>query len=186
MGAATSAVLLIAGAVTAGMQVASGTAKSREIKEQSAYNAAIYEQQAAMIEAQKGVESSQYDRAIRRMRSTAISRTAKSGLMLGGSPIVAMIDAETQMRFDQAIGQYNLDVRKNRALSGATETLRRGKAGSRTALMTGYTNAFTTLLTTAASANIGSGGAKSYATVKGMGKVRVAPTNYYLRAGKII
>ncbi len=176
--------------MTASSQVASGVSKSEEIKEQAEYNASIFEQQARMIEGQKGLESTQYDRAIRRTRSTAIARTAKSGLLLSGSPIASIIDAESQMRLDQSIGQYNLEVKKRYAISGAIETRRRGKIGSQTAIQAGYTNAFATLLKTGVSAYAGGtfSGAGKTATVNVMGKVQkvnIAPSNYYQRAGRI-
>jgi len=167
------------------MQAASGIKKSKELKAQSEYNAAIYQQQANMVEEQKGIEAYQYDRAINRARSTAIARTGKAGLLLSGSPLAVMIDTETQMQLDKSIGQYNLEVRKRYALSGSRETLRRGRSGSRMALQAGYTNAFTTLLSTAATAYGGGLASGKTATTAIHGKINVAPSNYYLRAGRI-
>jgi hypothetical protein len=166
MGAATTALVGL-GVLQASMQIASGITRSSEIEAEAKYNAAIYEQKAGMVEAQKNLEAYQYERAIKKARGTAVARTAKAGLLLSGSPLAVMIDTETQMLLDKSIGQYNLEVQKRYALSGAAEYRRKGKISSRTALMTGYTNAFTTLLQT------------------GKGRIPVAPSDYYLRAGRI-
>ena len=147
MGLATAALVTL-GTVSAGLQLASGFAASREAKYAGEYNAKIYEQQAGMIEEQKGLEAYQYNRTIRKMRGTAIARTAKSGLLLSGSPLNVMIDTETQLLLDKSIGQYNLEVQKRRALSGAQYYRYTGQQASKAALFGGYTNAFTTLLST--------------------------------------
>jgi len=152
MGAVTSAILGL-GVLQASAQIASGITRSAEIKSQAEYNATVYEEQAEMVEAQKGLEAYQYDRAIRRARGVGVARTAKAGLLLSGSPLAVMIDTETQMLLDKAIGQYNLDIQKRYAVSGATEYRRRGEVESKVALTAGYTNAFTSLLQTAAFAS---------------------------------
>ena len=154
MGAATSAALLVLAAVQAGTQLYSGYVEGKEIKTQAEYNALIYEQQAKMIGGQKKLEAYQYDKAISRMRGTTTARIAKSGLLMSGSPLAVMIDTETQMLLDKSIGQYNLEVQKRYALSGAAEYRRTGKISARTAKMAGYTNAFTTLLQAGASASM--------------------------------
>ena len=147
MGAATAAIVGL-GLITAGAQLGQGEAAAREAKYEGEYNATVYEQQAGMIDEQKKLEASQYDRAIRRARSTAISRTAGAGLELGGSPVAVMIDTETQLLLDQAIGQYNLEVRKTGALSSARYSRYSGKQGARAAKAAGYSNAFSTMLST--------------------------------------
>lgn len=152
MGAVTTAIVGL-GVLAAGAQIVSGIATSKEIETQSEYNAKVYEQQAGMIEAQKGLEAYQYDRAVRKMRGTAVARTAKAGLELSGSPLAVMIDTETQMLLDKSIGQYNLEVRKRYALSGAAEYRRQGVTGAQAAVFAGYTGAFTTLLSTASFAS---------------------------------
>ncbi len=152
MGAVTTALIGL-GVLSAGMQIASGITKSKEIETEAEYNAAIYEQKAGMVEAQKGLEAYQYDRARGKARGKAIAVTAKAGLLLSGSPMAVMIDTETQMLLDKAVGQYNLEVEKRYALSGAAEYRRTGKIASKTALWAGYTNAFTSLLQTAAFAS---------------------------------
>lgn len=186
MGLATSAIVAL-GVTQAGMQIASGISKSKEIERQAEYNARVYEQQAGMIESQKGLEAYQYNRAIARARGTGIARTAKSGLLFSGSPLAVMVDTETQMQLDKSIGQYNLEVQKRYALSGAAEYRRQGKIGAKTALWAGYTNAFTTLLQTGAFASMSmSAPAQKYAYVSGKGRVPIAPKDYYLtRAARL-
>jgi ribosomal protein L13E len=152
MGTVTTALVGL-GVLQAGAQIYSGIAASREAKTQGEYNAQIYEQQAGMIEAQQGLEGYQYDRAIRKTRGTTIARTAKAGLLFSGSPVAVMVDTETQLLLDKAIGQYNLEVKKRYTQSGAAEYRRRGAIEARTALLAGYTNAFTSLLQTASLAS---------------------------------
>jgi hypothetical protein len=139
---------LALGATQAGLQIASGISASKQAKYEGEYNASIYEQQAKMIEEQKGLESYQYSRGIARMKGMTIARTAKSGLMMGGSPLAIMIDNETQMQLDKSVGQYNLNVQKQYALSGARYYRYSGNEASKAALFSGYTNAFSTLLST--------------------------------------
>jgi len=129
---------ILATAAMAGTQIAGGIAASKEAK----YNASLYEQKAGLISNQQGLEAYQYNRAIRQMSGTLTSRTAKSGFALKGSPMAVMIDNLTQMELDKSIGQYNLEVEKRYALAGAEAYKRQGK----TALIQGYTNAFSTIL----------------------------------------
>lgn len=147
MGFATAAMVGL-GFLQAGTSLMGGITRSREIEAQAEYNAKVYEQQAKMIDEQKKLEAYQYDRRIRRARGTNVARVAKAGLMLSGSPLAVMIDTETQMLLDKAIGQYNLEVEKRYTLSAAEESRRRGDVASRTAFWGGYTNAFTSMLTT--------------------------------------
>lgn len=145
MGTVTTALVGL-GVLSAGVSIYAGRQKGKEIETQAEYNALVYEEQAEMIEAQKGLEAYQYTRAIRKMSGTAIARTAKAGLLFSGSPVAAMIDTETQMLLDKMIGQYNLDVQKRYVLSGAAEYRRQGKISSKAAIFAGYSDAFTSLL----------------------------------------
>lgn len=147
MGAATAAIIGL-GLIAGGAALGKGEAGARHARYEGDYNAIVYDQQAVMIDASKKLEASQYDRAIRRARSTAISRTAGAGLELGGSPIAVMIDTETQMLLDKSIGQYNLEARKIGAISSARYSRYTGKQGARASMAAGYTNAFTTLAQT--------------------------------------
>ena len=151
MGLATAAIVGL-GVTSAGLQIASGYAVRKRAKYEGEYSAQVYEQQAGMIESQKQLEAYQYNRAIARMRGKGIARTAKAGLLLSGSPMAVMIDTETQMLLDKSIGQYNLEVKKRYALSGARYSRYTGRETGRAAVFGGYTNAFTTLLSTGFSA----------------------------------
>lgn len=145
MGMATAALITLA-TVSAGMSIAGGYAKAREAERSSEYNAKVYEQQAKMIEAQKKLEAGQYSRKIGRARGKAIARTAKAGLMLSGSPMAVIVDTETQMLLDMSVGQYNLEAKKRYATSGAAEYGRQGRSSARLNIFSGFTSAFTTLL----------------------------------------
>ena len=153
MGLATAAIIGL-GVTQAGMQIASGISASKQAKYEGEYNASIYEQQAGMIEEQKKLEAYQYNRGIARVKGTTVARTAKSGLLMGGSPLSIMIDTETQMLLDKSVGEYNLEVQKRYVQSGARYYRYAGKEASNAALWGGYTNAFSTLLSTGFSAGM--------------------------------
>lgn len=138
----TTAALIGLGVAQAGTQIAGGVAASSEAK----YNAKIKEQQANMISAQADLEASQYDRQIARAGSTLTARVGKSGLMMSGSPMAALIDMTTQMELDKAVGQYNYEYQKRFALSQADQY----KRNARTAMFQGVSGAFTSLLQTGA------------------------------------
>lgn len=147
---------LITGAVVAGgigtslIQASAGRKEAKGIERQAAFNAQVYEQQASMIEEKKKIQDYQYLREATRRRGAISARTAGKGLLLSGSPLAVMIDSESQLLFDKAIEDYNLDVEKNFALSGATATRFSGQEQSRLAKTRGYSNAFSTVLNTGA------------------------------------
>lgn len=144
--------VLVAGGFSAATQIGAGNAQAKTIKKQSEYDASIYDQQAEMVKHKKEIQDYQFNREAARARGTIIAQTAGKGFQLSGSPLAILIDNETQMQFDKAIGDYNLDVEYNYAKSGATNTRESGVAKSRLARTQGYTNAFTTLLSTGVSA----------------------------------
>jgi hypothetical protein len=123
----------------AGTQVLSGISQMRHAQ----YNASLYQKQAEMVDVQKKIESQQYDRMKRRMAGTITARTAKAGTTLSGSPMAVLLDNLTQIEYDQAIGQYNLNINKFQAQSAASMTKSQGRA----ALFGGFTNAFSTIMT---------------------------------------
>ena len=185
MGMMTAAIVAL-GAGVAGAQIMGGYAANKEAES----NARLYEEragrQAGMIDARAEVEGAQYDRARGRTRGASTAAIAGKGLLLSGSPLSVMIDTETQMRLDQSIGQYNFAVQRRNVLSQGRSAASAYRQEGRRAKSQGFTNAFTTLLSTAATVGMMNMPVpKHFATVKGMGKVRVAPPNYYLRAGSL-
>lgn len=152
MATAAVAATLGFGAMTAVTQIAAGRQESKAIKGAGEFNALVYEQQASMVQEQKKLEEYQYNRQISRMRGAVTARTAGAGLNLSGSPLAILIDNETQMKFDQAIGQYNLEVQRKFALSGAVYQRTTADEQARLARFKGYTNAFSTILGAGASA----------------------------------
>jgi len=148
----------------AGMQavtsIISGNAQNTEAK----LNARIYEQQAGFtdilskLEGERSdiardIELSQMRREKSKMVSTLASRTAGSGLDMSGSPMTVMLDNITQAGIDEAITKYNYatekaanqygrEQEKVSYLSRASQLRYKGKI----AKMTGYSNAFTTLM----------------------------------------
>lgn len=148
MGNFAPAAIMIASAASS---ISQGYAASREAK----YNAQIYERQAGMIDEQKKIEAGRYDRLKRKVTGQVVARTASSGLQLGGSPLQVMIDNLTQIEMDKMIGQYNLDVKKYGALSQAELY----KSKSKTAMASGFSNAFSSALM----------GGYTYGAMKGFG-----------------
>lgn len=142
--------LIAAGAFSAASSVMAGNANAKNIQKQAEYNAQIYDQQGQMILEKKKIQDYQFHRQAAQARGTIISRTAGKGLLLSGSPLAILADNESQMQFDKAIGDYNLDIEKNYAQSGASYMRETGYQQSRLARYTGYTNAFSTLLNTGA------------------------------------
>jgi hypothetical protein len=68
---------------------------------------------------------------------------------MSGSPLAVLVDNETQGQLDKSIGQYNLEIQRRYAMSEATNSRFVGSEQSRLAKMTGYSNAFSTMLNTA-------------------------------------
>lgn len=155
MGLATAAIVGLGTATaTAGMQIAQGYSQAKEINRQGEYNAQVYEQQAGMIGEQARLEGLQYDRARARTASVGIVRTAGAGLLMSGSPAAVMVDTETQMLLDKSIGQYNFEVQKRYALSGANYYRTTAREQANASIFGRYSNAFSTALNTGFSAGL--------------------------------
>lgn len=142
--------MLTAGAASATMSVMGGNTQANGIKKQAEYNAEIYEQQGQMVLEKKKIQDYQFNRQAAQVRGSIVAKTAGKGLNLSGSPLAILIDNETQMQYDKAIQDYNTDIEYNYAKSGATNMREQGVQQSRLAKMTGYTNAFSTILNTGA------------------------------------
>jgi hypothetical protein len=147
----TAAILLAGGAASAGMSVAGGNAQAKNIQRQGEFNAQVYDQQAEMIKEKKKISDTQFLRNSAQVRGSIVAKTAGKGMLLSGSPLAILIDNESQMLFDKAIGDYNLDVESNRAKSGAIYSRETGAAQAKLARFTGYSNAFSTMLNTGTS-----------------------------------
>lgn len=176
MGFATAALVGL-GALQVGSSVMSGVSQNKEAK----YNASLMEQQAVNIENQKGLTNYQSNRQIGQVMATSRVRTAGAGLEMSGSPMAVMMDTYTQMEMDKRINLNNLETEKQQAYSQAEAYRRKGK----TALYQGYTNAFTSALSTGVNYGLMSGSFDTNYANTSMGRVNVAPANYYLRAGRL-
>lgn len=144
--------MLAGGAFSATTQVMGANQQAKSMERQANYNAEIYEQQASMIQEKKKIQDYQFLRQAASARGSIVAKTAGKGFNMGGSPLAILIDNETQMQFDKLIGDYNLDVEANYAKSGATNTRQQGAINARNAKVSGYSNAFSTILNTGASA----------------------------------
>ena len=103
-----------------------------------------------MITEKKKIQEYQFNREASRIRGSIISKTAGKGFNLGGSPLAILIDNETNMQFDKAVMDYNTDVERNYAMSGATNTRQQGIYNARATRFSGYSNAFSQILNTGA------------------------------------
>jgi hypothetical protein len=130
-------------AVSAVTQIGEGYVKKAEAN----FNATVAEGQAKMIDVQKEIEYGQYQRQKGKTLAKSMANIAAMGIMPTGSSLAAMLDAQTQIGIDQAIGQFNLEREKNYSLAQASDFRRQGKW----AVRTGYSNAFSTILQGASS-----------------------------------
>ena len=144
-----TAALVGLGALQVGTSIASGIAQKKEAN----YNASLAEQQAANIENQKGLTAYQSNREIGQVAGSITTATAGRGLTMSGSPMAVMLDTYTQMEMDKRIQINNLETSKQSSLSQAEAYRRQGK----TAEFSGYTNAFTSALSTGITYGIMSG-----------------------------
>ena len=145
----TTGITAVGGLIQAVQSFRGGSAQAQAYQQQANYNAQVYEQQAAMIASQKALSQEQARRSIGRMRGTLVAKTAGKGLLLSGSPLAIMADTESQMLFDQAINEYNLDVQAAAARSAAAMTRYSGATQASYAKTVGRANAFSGLLSTA-------------------------------------
>lgn len=151
-----SGVLLALSAVQAISQVSQGYAQKKE----SDLNATIIEGKAGLIDIQKGIEYGQYQRQKGSTLSEGMARTAGAGIKPTGSAMAVMLDTQKQMSLDQAIGQFNFDQEKRFTQAEASAERRRGAASVRS----GYSNAFSTMLSAGSSYAMTSVGTKKDTT----------------------
>ena len=107
------------------------------------YNAAVYDQQASIIEVKKDLTAEQYDRMIKKLKGSTVTAIASSGYDMSGSFLEVMNDNLTQAYLDKETDLYNLEVSKLQASSAASESRRTGK----TAQTSANVQAVSTLLT---------------------------------------
>ena len=139
MGAFTS--LLAAASV--GMQAYGMIKSGQDAASAAAYNATMYNQQAAIIETRKGLTREEYDRMIDRLEGETTVAVASSGYDFSGSFLAVMNDTMTQANLDKQKAIYNLEVEKSQARSSASEASRRGRIAQTSANI----NALSTVLT---------------------------------------
>lgn len=139
-------------AVQAVSQIGQGRAQQAEAN----YNASLLNDKAGMIDMQKGIEATQYERLKSQMAGKQMAAMGAAGVGPSGSPMAVMIETQKQINIDKAIGQYNLEREKFYTKSEAEAYKRQGKR----AATSGYMNAFTTMLS----------GASEYAKYSGAQK----------------
>jgi len=170
MGAMTS-IMVGLGVASAVQQFSAGNAMQVEaeynaqaVTKEAKYNAAIYQEQAGMIENQKNLKAAQDDRMIRFSIGQHTAITASKGIEMSGSAMAILSDTLTQLEMDKAITKYNYDVQKYAVGSAAESTLLKGETlagqyrrGGATARTAGIVGGLTTLFNTAAYSGMKSG-----------------------------
>jgi len=154
MAVGTTALLIGAGAFSAGTSLMAGNEQAKAVKRQGEHNALVYEQQAEMLKEQKKIQDTQFNRNLKSARGKIIASTAGKGLMLSGSPLAVLADTESQMQFDKAISDYNSAVETSFAKSSAAQTRYSASVESRLARYSGFSNAFSNALSTGVNAAI--------------------------------
>lgn len=137
------------GALTAVNQAKAGKQQASAVQRQGEFNAQVYEQQAQMVLEKKKINEAQYLRNKKRASGSIVAGAAGKGFQFSGSPLAVLTDVETQLGFDRDIENYNLDVERNFALSGASFQRETGRQQAALSRATGYSNAFSTILNTA-------------------------------------
>lgn len=163
-----AALVFSAAALQSISMVGQGYAEKAEAK----YNAALYDEKAKMIDVQMGIKDAQYNRLKGKTASTSMANLARAGIMPTGSAAAAIIDTQAQIMLDQSYERYNLESEKNYTLSQASSERRRG----RNAVRSGWTNAFTSVLSAGANYGMNQGMAN---------KPTLMDTSSSTRAGKI-
>lgn len=140
------ALMLAGGAFQAVSQIQAGKQQAQAIERQAEYNAQVYDQQAATITHKQKLLQHRDIREAAQVRGAITAQTAGKGLMLSGSPMAILADTESEMALDRAIGQYNLELDKHYAKSGAMHYREQGRMDARSARRQGYMSAFSTAL----------------------------------------
>lgn len=137
--AGVTAALMLAGAATSAIgSISQGYAENQQAKA----NAAIYEAQTKNIATQKEITAEQYRTKQNVLRGQAITTAAKGGLKISGSTANSISQSIMQLQMDNSYEQYNLDVKRQNALTNA----RLQRMQGRQAMMSGLFQAGTTAL----------------------------------------
>lgn len=136
------------GAFQAVSQISASQQQAKAIQQQSEYNAQVYDQQASTITHKQKLEDYKYRRQGAIMRGAITAQTAGKGLLMSGSPLAILADSQSELELDRAIGNYNLELDKHYAKSGATHYRQQGRMDAALARKQGYLSAFSTLLST--------------------------------------
>ena len=146
------------GVAAAAVSAVSSIQQGQAVKNESKINAALLEGKAGLIDVQKGIQYAQDTRGMGQAMGETMSRIAASGVEAKGSPMAVLLDQQTQMGIDRAIGQFNLEQNKRYTMAEADAERRKGAAAAKS----GYMNAFSSVLQ----------GASNYGYYKGWGTAK--------------
>lgn len=134
-------------------QNAEAKANASMIEDTGRYNASVLEGKANLIDIQSDIEQGQYTRLKGQYASKSIANIAKQGIMLQGSAMAVMVNAQTQIGIDQAIAKFNSTNDKNYTIAAANEATRSAglqadalRRSGRSSVRSGYTGALSSLM----------------------------------------
>jgi len=130
MGAFTAA-LLAAGTA---MKVIGGIKAGNDAQAAAEYNAAVLEEKAASIDVKKKISNERWGKVIDQFGGELTVAVASSGYDYSGSFLSHINRVMTEAQLDKQIDNYNLELEKHQALSGAGEQRRAGSAAKSAAL----------------------------------------------------
>jgi len=139
MGAFTSA--LLAGSTA--LNIFGQFKEGQQAQEAANFNAAIYQQNRQIIDINKELTKSQFDRAIKFLKGKTVAATAAAGIDFSGSALEVFNDNVTQAELQKQQALFDLEVSGIRATDAAEESRRAGIRVSSAAT----TGALTSILT---------------------------------------
>ena len=159
-------------AATATGQITQGIQANRA----SQFNAAVSRANAQAIRQSADLDIYRQKKTARRLKGAQIAGYAKAGVRLEGSPLEVLLDSASEAELDMMITDYNARVGIAQAEAEAKQYERAGKVALRQGLFAGVKTLLTSGISSGAFAQ-----KPQYATTGQMGRIRVAPPNYYKR-----
>lgn len=98
-------------------------------------NALIYEKQAQNINEAKKITAGQYRTKANVLRGQAVTNAARGGLKISGTTANSISQSITELQMDNAYEQFNLQTKRQEALSNAAMQRFQGKQAAKAGLM---------------------------------------------------
>ena len=134
--AITGATLQVGGGIIAGVQQRNA-AKA---------NAKMYEQEAAAIDAQKGIVRRQYAAKMEKVNGAAVATAARAGLKISGTVAESINQSLTNLNSDKIYSLHNLETQRINALNNAKLQRWQGRNAMITSILGGVSGATNSLV----------------------------------------